>query len=217
MKEGASKRKVEDVMRELNTVLVEGITVFNDAIHVLCDNKLDAFNEKVDEIIKIEDKADRLKDELIEMFIKRETMAFSRTDRIQLIESIDIILDNIEYCARTIQTHASLIKDYSVVGTDFKKYTNDLTEVIKTLSRAINLVEENLEQAIKATKLVENLRQDARNHIFHMMGNIIKGDFKNPEKMLLYTSIEYLLAILDKAEETSDLLRMLAIKYLVLE
>jgi predicted phosphate transport protein (TIGR00153 family) len=215
MKEGASKRKVEDVMRELNALLVEGITVFNDAIYVLCD-KPDAFSQNVAEIIKIEDKADHLKEELIELFIKRETMAFSRTDRIQLIESIDIIFDNIEYCARTMQTHAMLIKDYSPIATDFKKYVKDLTEVVKTLSGAIDLAEVDLRKAIEATKLVETLRQAARDQIFNMMENIIKGDFKNPEKMLLYTNIEYLLAILDKAEETSDLLRMFAIKYLVL-
>jgi hypothetical protein len=92
----------------------------------------------------------------------------------------------------------------------------DLTEVVKTLSGAIDLAEVDLRKAIEATKLVETLRHAARDHIFNMMENIIKGDFKNPEKMLLYTNIEYLLAILDKAEETSDLLRMFAIKYLVL-
>ena len=67
--------------------------------------------EKVKEIIAIEQNADRLKEELIEKFIKRESMAFSRDDRINLIEEIDITLDNIEYCARTIQTHTTIIED----------------------------------------------------------------------------------------------------------
>ena len=217
MKENESKRKIEDIMREFNSLLVEGILNFNKAIYSLCDNKLDKFNEKVERIIQIEKKADRLKEELIEKFIKRETMAFSRGDRIQLIEAIDIILDSIEYCARIMQVHANIIKDYSPVAIDFKKYVNDLAEVVKTLSSAIDLAEEDLEKTIEATKLIESLRRDARNHSFHVLSGIVKGDFKSTEKMLLYRNVECLLAILEKSEETSDFLRTLSIKYLVLK
>jgi len=217
MKGSKPKRKIEDVMKEFNGLLVKSITTFNDAINVLCDNKHKEYNEKVKEIIAIEQNADRLKEELIEKFIKRESMAFSRDDRINLIEEIDITLDNIEYCARTIQTHTTIIEDYSPVASHFKKYTKDLTEMIKTLSSAIDMAEEDLLKTIEGTKLVEELRRQARNQSFQIMTDIIKGKFDNPQKMLLYTETEYLLHILDRAEETSDYLRRMAIKYLVLE
>ncbi|NVM53783.1 MAG: DUF47 family protein [Candidatus Helarchaeota archaeon] len=217
MTDKKEKRKLEDVMREFNALLVEGITVFKEAIHFLCDNKHSEFNKKVKLIIEVEKKADRLKEELIEKFIKRETLAFSRADRIELIERIDIVLDRIEYATRTIQTHSTLIKDYSIVADHFKKFTNDLAEAVKTLSNAIDVAEDDLQKAIEATKLVEELRRHARNHSFEIMEDIIKGKVDNPEKMLLYTSTEYLIAILDESEETSDFLRKIAIKYLVLE
>lgn len=217
MKSGSSKRKLEDIMKEYNGLLVQGITVFNDAINVLCDNKHKEYDEKVKEIIDIERKSDRLKEELTEKFIRRETMAFSRGDRIHLIEEIDITLDNIEYCARTIQTHKNIIEDYSPVATHFKRFAKDLTEMIKTLSSAIDIAENDLLKTIEGTKLVEDLRRQARNQSFQMMADIINGKIDNPQKMLLYTETEYLLHILDRAEVTSDFLRRIAIKYLVLE
>lgn len=217
MNSDKKKRKLEDVMREFNHLLVEAVTLFNEGIHLLCDNKDDKFKEKVKEIIKVENKADRLKEELIEKFLKRETMAFTRADRIKLVEEIDIVLDQIEYCARTIQTHIGLVADYGPVAKHFKKFTNDLTEVIKTLSSAIDTAEVDLLKTIEGTKLVEKLRRHARNNSFQIMADIINGNFKNPQKMLLYTTTEYLLHILDRAEQTSDYLRMIAIKYMVLE
>ncbi len=217
MKGGKPQKKLEEVMKEFNGLLVEAITVFADAIHVLCDNKPEKFKEKVKEIIAIEKKADVLKEDLIERFIRRESMAFSRGDRISLIEEIDVTLDNIEYCARTIQTHINIITDYSQVASHFKKYTKDLAEMVKTLSNAINDAEDDLRKTIEGTKLVEELRRQARNHSFRIMTDIIKGKFDNPQKMLLYTETEYLLNILDRAEETSDFLRRMAIKYMVLE
>ena len=211
------KRKIEDIMREFNETLVEGILVFKDAIFSLCDNKRKEFNNSVTKVLKTEEKADLLKEELIEKFLKRETMAFSRSDRIQLIEEIDIIFDHIEYCIRSIQVHSSAIKDYATIAAPFKKFTTDLMEIIKTLSTAMNTAEEDLENAIQITKQVEKKRDVAKDQIFQMMKDIITSDYEIADKFLLYRSIEYLLTILEKTEETSDFLRTLAIKYLVLK
>ena len=211
------KRKIEDIMREFSETLVEGISVFKDAIFSLVDNKRKEFNSNVTKVLKAEEKADLLKDELIEKFLKRETMAFSRSDRIQLIENVDIIFDHIEYCTRAIQVHSSLIKDYAPIAAPFKKFTTDLMEIIKTLSTAINTAEEDLEKTIQITKEVEKSREQAKDQVFQMMKEIITSDYEVSEKFLLYRSMEYLLSILEKTEETSDFLRMLAIKYLVLK
>jgi predicted phosphate transport protein (TIGR00153 family) len=216
-KASESKRRLEDIMREFSDTLVEGILVLKDAIFNLSDDRREEFNNKVTEMIEIENKADRLKDELIEKFLKREAMAFSRSDRIQLIENIDMIFDNMEYCARTIQIHSFLIKDYSILASSFKKYTNDLTEIIKIFSTAVNTAEENLEKVIELTREIEKLRQEAKEQIYQMMKDIVMSDYKTLEKLLLYRSTECLLAILEKTEETSDLLRMIAVKYLVLK
>ncbi|MFX1293856.1 MAG: DUF47 domain-containing protein [Promethearchaeota archaeon] len=208
------KSRIEDIMYDYNQTMVEAITVFNEAIHLLSDDKIEEFESKVKEITQIEAKSDRLKEKLIELFIKRETMAFSRADRIDLVDEIDYILDRIEYCARTIQTHP--IKTYAPIAKDFKKYSNDLAEIVKTLSGAINMAETDLKKAIEATKLIESLRRSARSHSFEIMKDILKFEFSNLEKILLYTTTKYLLGILDKAEEVSDFLRKIAIKYLVL-
>ncbi|MHA1264675.1 MAG: DUF47 domain-containing protein [Candidatus Helarchaeota archaeon] len=217
MKATKQKRKVEEIMKEYNSLLVSGITRFNEAIVNLCNNKPAEFDKALEAIIQIEKHADRLKDELIEKFIKRETMAFSRGDRIQLIERIDIVLDKIEYCARMIQAHMKLIKNYGAVAEEFKKYTKDLVEVVKTLSSAIDATEEDLQKAIEGTRLVEELRRHARAHSFQIMALIMEQELPDIVKMLLYTEMEYMLSILDEAEESSDFLRMIAIKYLVLE
>ena len=203
-------------MREFNDTLVEGISVFKDAIFSLADNKRKEFNNGVAKVLKIEEKADLLKDDLIEKFIKRETMAFSRSDRIQLIESVDIIFDHLEYCARTIQVHSALIKDYASIAGPFKKFATDLMEIVKRLSTALNTAEEDLEKTIQITREVEKSREAAKDLIFQVMKEILASEYEVTEKFLLYRSVEYLLAILEKAEETSDFLRMLAIKYLVL-
>lgn len=211
-----SKRKIEEVMREFNETLVEGITILKDAILNLIDNKRNEFNNSVTKVLKTEEKADLLKEELIEKFLKRETMAFSRSDRIQLIEEVDIIFDHIEHSARSIQVHSSYIEDYSPVAASLKKFTTDLMEIITTLSIAINTAEEDLEKTIQITKEVEKNRGHAKDKVFQLMKEILSSDYDETEKFLLYRSVEYLLAILEKAEETSDLLRTLAIKYLVL-
>jgi predicted phosphate transport protein (TIGR00153 family) len=216
MKTSDSKRKVEEIMREFNNVLLECVKLFSEAVHTLCDNQIEEFNKKVEQIIQVEEKSDGLKDELIEKFMKKEAMAFTRADRIQLIENLDMIVDDIEYSARAMQINSIIIKDYSIIADHFKKFSDDLEAVVKTLANAVTLAEENLEKAIEATKAVEKLRDPARTHSFQIMTEILKSDLKNLEKMLLYRNTEYLLAILDKAEETSDYLRMIAIKYLVI-
>jgi uncharacterized protein Yka (UPF0111/DUF47 family) len=216
MKPIESKRKLEDIMREFSSTLVDGVLVFKDAIFNLVDNKKEEFDKNTTQIIEYEDKADRLKEKLIEKFLKKETMAFSRSDRIQLIESIDIIMNNIEYCVRAIQTHSYLIKDYSPLSASLKNYITDLIKVVKTLSSAIDMAEENLEKTIEITNQVKIHREKARDEIFHIMKEIILSDYETSEKILLYMTIKYLLDILEKAEETSGYLRVLAIKYLVI-
>lgn len=213
MKDKKKKSKIEELMQEFNQLLVTGITIFDEAIHFLADDNFAEFDKKVEEIIAVEKKGDRLKDDLISEFIKRETMAFSRADRIDLIEAIDNVHDRIEYCARTIKTHH--IKSYEPVSTHFKKYSNDLAEVIKTLSGAVEIAEEDLEKTIEATRLVESLRRSARNHSFEIMDAIVQYKFEATEKILLYNTVTNLLKILDEAEQTSDFLRKIAIKYLV--
>lgn len=204
-------------MREFNETLVEGITVLKDAILSLVDNKRKEFNNNVTKVLKAEGKADLLKEELIEKFLKRETMAFSRSDRIQLIEEVDIIFDHIEYSARAIQVHSSYIEDYMPVATSLKQFTTELMEIITSLSIAINTAEEDLQKTIQMTKEVEKSREHAKDKVFQLMKEILASDYDETTKFLLYRSVEYLLAILEKAEEVSDNLRTLAIKYLVLK
>jgi predicted phosphate transport protein (TIGR00153 family) len=209
-----SKPKIEDIMREYNDLLIQGIELFDQGIDLLCDHKIPEFNKVVDEIIAVEKKADRVKDQLIEEFMKRETMAFSRMDRIELLEKIDVVHDLIEYTARTIQTHP--IKSYEPVSTHFKQFTNDLIEVVKALAGAVNLAEDDLQKTIEATRMIEELRRAARNHSFEMMRDILKAELLPLDKFLFYSSTEYMLSILDCAEEASDFLRTIAIKYLVI-
>jgi len=208
------KRKIEDIMREFNDLLKHGIELFDQGIDLLCDGKFKEFHKIVDEIITVEKKADRLKDELIEKFMKREAMAFSRGDRIELIEKIDIVHDCIEYAARTIQTHP--IKSYDPITVPFKQFTHDLAEVVKALAGAVMLAEDDLHKTIEATRMIESLRRSARDHSFEIMAEILKSELSTLDKVLLYSTIEYMLDILDRAEEASDFLRTIAIKYLVI-
>jgi len=203
-------------MQEFNNLLSHAVILFDESIDLLCDGNQTEFDKKVTEIIAVEKKADRLKDELIELFMKRETMAFSRGDRIELLEHIDIVFDQIEYAIRMIETHPIEPYTKTPIKTHLQQFSHDIEEIVKTLAGAVNMAEEDLPKAIQATRMIEDLRRHTRDHYFEIIEDILKGDYADIEKMLLSSGTEYMIKIIDSAEEASDFLRMLAIKYLVL-
>ncbi len=211
-----SKRKIEDVMREFNDLLEHAIILFDEGIDLLCDGKQAEFDKKVAEIIQDEKKADRLKDELVQLFMERETMAFSRSDRLELLEVMDTVFDKIEYCVRMVEAHPMDPYTREPAAKHLQQFSHDIEEIVKALVGAVNMAEDDLQKTIEATRLIEELRRHARDHSFNVIEDILQGDYTDLEKMLLSTTTEYMIDIMDTAEEAGDFLRKIAIKYLVL-
>ncbi|UCC21245.1 MAG: DUF47 family protein [Promethearchaeota archaeon] len=205
------RTKVLDAASEFNNHVVNGSLLLHDCIDNLINGKL--VEKDLDEVMQCEHKADRAKEKYIDLLYKdKRALPFLVEDRYRLIKYLDIISDNSEELAMGLKVFPFELFD------DIKKdakVMNDLyQQTIDTLVDMVNLMETDFKTAYQKSFDIEHLKRSARETKFKIL-KIIYG--KPEEKSLrVYLTSKIFIKLFDmiiRAEEISDFLRSLIVKY----
>ncbi len=95
-----------------------------NAVVAYVEGNFSLAEQEADKTISLEKKQDRLKEKIFERMFTRETMVFSRSDRIQIIENIDKITDKIEFVVQKLLLYQVNVKEKNLYKKELKILLN---------------------------------------------------------------------------------------------
>ena len=199
------------VASKFNNEVLNGSLILHDCINDLISGKI--VKKKLDEVIQCERNADIAKEEYINLLYKdKRALPFLLEDRYRLIKYLDIISDYSEELARGLKVFPFDLFDD--IKDDMKKLNDIYQKTIDNLVDTVNLMENDFKTAYEKSFRIEILKRDGREAKYEILGLIYK---KSKEKSLrVYLTSKICIKIFDmivRAEEISDFLRSLIIKY----
>jgi len=169
--------------------------------------------KKLDRVIQCEHDADLAKEEYINVLYKdKRSLPFLLEDRYRLIKYLDIVSDTSEELARGLKVYP--FKLFDDIKADVKALNDLHQETIDTLVDMVNLMETDFKTAYQQSFHIETLKRSARETKYKILEVIYK---KPQEKSLrVYLTSKIFIKLFDmilRAEEISDFLRSLIVKY----
>ncbi|MHA2391766.1 MAG: DUF47 family protein [Promethearchaeota archaeon] len=191
--------------------VLEGSLLLHECINDLVNDKMD--KKKLDNVIECEHKADIAKENYINVLYKdKRALPFLIEDRYRIIKYLDVISDSSEELARGLKVYPFELFDD--IKKDMKIINDIYQETIDNLVDMVNLMESDFKTAYQKSFHIETLKRDAREAKYNILGKIYK---KPQEKSLrVYLTSKICIKIFDmviRAEEISDFLRSLIVKY----
>ena len=160
-----------------------------------------------------EKKQDRVKEELFQRLYTRESMVFSRSDRIQIIENIDKITDKIEIVVR------KLLLDQQKIDKSMKEGIKEIATLNSQIGFEVHeMVKCVLEDFKTAQEHITNIT-DLRRTIREKRWELQKLNYTVQKDFLAFRYVESLIKDLmeaaDRAEIFADRVFILIHKYTV--
>ncbi|MFX1418382.1 MAG: DUF47 family protein [Promethearchaeota archaeon] len=196
---------------KFNEEVLNGSLLLHDCVNDLVNGSLD--KKKLDDVIQCEHNADRAKEKYIDLLYKdQRALPFLVEDRYRLIKYLDFISDSSEELAMGLKVYP--FKLFDDIKAEIKAINDLYQETIDTLVDMVNLMEIDFKTAYQKSFHIEKLKRSAREAKF----KILEVIYKKPEEKSLrvYLTSKISIKIFDmisRAEEISDFLRSLIVKY----
>ncbi|MFX1312753.1 MAG: DUF47 family protein [Promethearchaeota archaeon] len=205
------KNELLDATNEFHAEVLKGSHLLHDCINDLIDKKLN--KEKLEGVLQCEHNADIAKEKYINiLYSNKRTLPFLVEDRYRLIKYLDIISDKSEDLARCLNVYPLSL--YDDIKDDLKELNNIYKETVDILIEMIRLMETDFKSAYQISFNIESLKRRGRESKFKILGIIYQ---KSEEKsMRVYLTSKICIKLFDivvRAEEISDFLRSLIVKY----
>ncbi|MHA1804500.1 MAG: DUF47 family protein, partial [Promethearchaeota archaeon] len=168
--------------------------------------------EKTIKVIQSEHALDKIKDEYIKvLYEEKRALPFLVEDRYRIIKYLDRISDESEDLAHLLRIYPFVF--YEDIKEPLKNINDLCLDVMKELAELVSLMERDFKTAYQKTFYIENLKRKARNFKYHVLEDIYK---KTDKTLMIYLTAKIIIKLYDMivhAEEISDYLRSLIIKY----
>lgn len=205
------KKRLLEAAEKFHAEVLRGTNLLHECINDLINGKMK--KAKLDEVIECEHNADKAKENYINILYQdRRALPFLVEDRYRLIKYVDNVSDDSEELARGLKVYPFELYD------DIKKdleTLNDLNaQAIGLLVEMINLMETDFNTVFKKSFEIEKLKRDARKAKYCILDVIYQKS--EARSLQVYLTSKICIKIFDmiqKAEEISDFLRSLIVKY----
>ncbi len=196
---------------KFNGEVLNGSLLLHECINDLVNGKLN--KKKLDKVMECEHNADLAKEAYINLLYKdQRSLPFLVEDRYRLIKYLDIVSDSSEELAMGLKVYPFELFE------DIKKETktlNDLyQETIDTLVDMVNLMETDFKTAYQKSFHIETLKRSARQAKYKVLDKIYQKPQEKSLRVYLTSKICIkMFGMIVRAEEISDFLRSLIVKY----
>jgi len=204
------KNELIEVSEKYQTELLKCMKSLHESFNTLIENKIN--QTKLDEVIACEHACDQLKEQYIEIIYKQKrALPFLIEDRYKIINSLDDIADKSEGLARHMKIYPFEI--YEDIKEEMTHLNNLTLESIKNLIECVKLMETNFSTAYTKTLKSEEFKREARNSKYKLLEIIYKKKDDALKSVITAGLVSKLFDVVAMAEEFSDYLRGLIIKY----
>ena len=204
------KNLLMEINKEFLTETIAGIETLHNAISQFINDKLN--KNDLENVIQSEKRCDRIKERYVQVLFKdKRALPFLVEDRYKILMMVDQVNDKAEFFARFLQVYP--FKLYDDIKESYKALCDSCYNTVKELINCVTLIETDFDGAYKVTFDIESIRRDARKAKFELLDILFKKK-DDPTKVYLTSKlVTYVYEIASWAEETSDYLRGLIIKY----
>jgi len=204
-------KSMRDLFIETSSLTKDAFETMRNAVLAYVEGNFDLAKKEADATIAKEKKQDRVKEEIFERMFSRETMVFSRADRILIIENIDKITDKIEIVVRKLLLYQVDIKDPLKEG--IKELAEFNLHIGNEVHEMVIAVLDDFEKARVHITEINNIRRKVREKQWELQ----KMNYDHQEDFLAFryteTLIKYLMETADRAEIFADRVFILINKY----
>jgi len=191
------KNELYEINKEFLAETLSGSASLHEALSTFVNDKLK--KESLEAVIKVEKRCDVLKEKYVQVLYRdKRALPFLVEDRYNILMMIDSVNDKMEFFARFLGVYP--FKLYKEVKDEFKDLYSACSKAIEVLVDCTILIETDFDGAFKKTFEIEEKKRVARTAKFNLLGKLYKMT-DDPTRIVSW------------AEETSDYLRGLIIKY----
>jgi uncharacterized protein Yka (UPF0111/DUF47 family) len=196
------KNELDEVNREFLSQSLNNIITLHELVNLFINKKLN--KKDLEKVIQGEKKCDRIKEKYVQvLFRDKRALPFLVEDRYNILMMLDETNDKIEFFARF----------FAVFPFDLYDLIGFTVETVEELLNCATLIETDFKDAYDKTFEIEAVRRKARKAKFDLLDVVFKKT-DNPTKIYLTSKlVTYIYEIAAWAEEVSDYLRGLIIKY----
>jgi predicted phosphate transport protein (TIGR00153 family) len=211
-------RKKKTDLDKINSEFQEEIRnaaekLFNYMIDYI-EGDLTKVDERFQEVILCEKACDRLKEKYLEiLFRDKRALPFLVEDRYRIITSLDKIANMSEETARYMQVLPTGFTIFPDIKDHLRKFIQLYLEAVNQLLNCTLLMETDFKAAYDLTFEVEKHRRNAHNLKFEILDVIFKKKDEPLRVNLTWKIVVLIFNVVSWAEEISDYLRGLIIKY----
>lgn len=99
------KVPLQELFNIMANLTEKALNSMSTAVSAFCQGNNKDMNLNIDETIKTEKAQDRVREDIMLRLFGRETMTFSRMDRLRIVSKLDGIVDKAESVVRKLRMH----------------------------------------------------------------------------------------------------------------
>jgi uncharacterized protein Yka (UPF0111/DUF47 family) len=215
MKKGIFKRNqvhLDLLFQQAAELMEQAGNFMHGMILSMVDSDQDAVNQFMDKLLDLEKDFDKRSDQIVERLFSREVMTFSRSDRLDLINKMDNVVDHILNNARRANSYTpSYIPPE--VASSLKIIAQNSQEIDMNLKQAVFLLFSNFAEAEHQIIQIRTLNRSARNMLWTTIHDLFQSS-EEPRDLLYFDRfLRDLRLTYDKISDLSTAIRSLIIKY----
>ena len=205
---------------EILDVMVKSANNIEKMMDLACEGITNSSLEMknvINDMITEEKMIDRLKESFVENLYKKKGFVptFQKVDYIRIIEKLDDISDEMEIVARFFQVYPYTF--HEDLKDNMDKLSDEVADVVRKLVFTVQMLFDDFSKVQGASDAVQNQRREARQAQWAAMEKLFSLELHAKDYLMINNLIRMLLKVADKAEEFSDEIDALAIKYAMLD
>ena len=176
-----------------------------------------AIDALIVDIISCEKRIDRLKEAFTEkLYMKKGFLpSMQKNDYLFVVEHLDEVADEYEIIARQFQVYDFEFPDE--LKNDFIGLAEEVAGTVGSLVDHVVLLFKDFRMTQPAWLRVQEMRRNARESQWSLHGKLLALDIDVKQLIMQRALLKILINVADKAEDFSDSINALAIKYLAID
>ncbi len=212
MMKGKKQKKIQDLYYQGADMIENALKSMYQTIVALCEGDADQMEQYAQDTIQTEKKSDEIHDQIINRLFSRETLVFSRQDRLFLISQMDEVVDKAEDVVRRATIYFPTIVPPKLVPRLIAicERGNQIGTLLKNTIKAVFT---NFDEASNYLHLIEKHRREAKQDDLHFLKNLYDLNLETRNFMYFDRLIHNIMKTIDTANTFADGIHRLIVKY----
>ncbi len=206
-----NKPSLYDLFQEDAEITAKALYQLSDAIHAFSEDDFESMKKYSEETIAMEKRQDRLSETIFERMFGKETMVFSRPDRIFIVKELDKIVDRAEFAVRKMLLFRP--KPDKAINSILDEISSLIKNIGAQVEQMVIEVFNDFEAAKKTIIQIEDFRREVRRLNWNGLEKIFSSNLDPIEFRFYETIFMQIAKVADTAEQFADSIFELICKY----